>query len=78
VTVAILGVILGCVVGALNLYYVLDIVRRDVAGLRLDYSYPFATVMSLIPAMLVAAFVAALWPAESAVRTPLVEALEYE
>ena len=78
VTVAILGVILGCFVGALNLYYVLDIVRRDVAGLRLDYSYPVTTVMVLIPAMLVAAFVAALWPAESAVRTPLVEALEYE
>jgi putative ABC transport system permease protein len=78
VTVAAIGVALGCVVGALNLYYVLDIVRRDVAGLRLDYSYPFSTVMLLIPAMLGAALLAALWPAEAAVRTPLVEALEYE
>jgi putative ABC transport system permease protein len=77
-TVALLGVMLGCVVGALNLYYVLDIVQRDVAGLRLDYAYPLSTVFTLVPAMLLAAFVAALWPAEAAVRTPLVEALEYE
>ena len=77
-TVTLIGVMLGCVAGALNLYYVLEIVQRDVAGLRLDYAYPLTTVLALAPAMLVAAFVAALWPAEAAVRTPLVEALEYE
>jgi putative ABC transport system permease protein len=76
--VATLGVILGCAVGALNLYYVLDIVQRDVAGLRLDYEYPVTTVLTLIPAILGAAFAAAIWPAESALRMPLVEALEYE
>jgi len=32
----------------------------------------------LIPSMLAAAFIAAVWPAESAVRGSLVEALEYE
>jgi hypothetical protein len=32
----------------------------------------------LVPAILGAAFLAALWPAESAVRGSLVEALEYE
>jgi hypothetical protein len=32
----------------------------------------------LVPVILVAAFIAALWPAESAVRGSLVEALEYE
>jgi ABC-type lipoprotein release transport system permease subunit len=32
----------------------------------------------LVPAMLFVAFVSALWPAESAVRGSLVEALEYE
>jgi putative ABC transport system permease protein len=78
VAVGILGVILGCAVGALNLYYVLDIVQRDVAGLRLNYEYPLTTVLVLAPAILLAAFVAAIWPAESALRTPLVEALEYE
>ncbi len=76
--VATLGIILGCAAGALNLYYVLNIVQRDVAGLRLAYDYPVATVLGLIPGILGAAFAAAIWPAESALRTPLVEALEYE
>jgi putative ABC transport system permease protein len=78
VTVASIGLILGCAVGAVNLYYVLDIVQRDVAGLRLDYSYPVAMMIALVPLILIAAWAAALWPAEAAVRTPLVEALEYE
>jgi putative ABC transport system permease protein len=76
--VAAIGVILGCAVGAVNLYYVLDIVQRDVAGLRLDYQYPVGTVLTLVPAILGAAFAAAIWPAEAALRMPLVEALEYE
>jgi putative ABC transport system permease protein len=76
--VAALGVILGSAVGAVNLYYVLDIVQRDVAGLRLDYQYPVTTVLTLVPAILGAAFAASIWPAESALRMPLVEALDYE
>jgi putative ABC transport system permease protein len=75
---AALGLVLGCLFGALNLYYVLDIVQRDVSGLRLDYEYPIVTVLALVPTMLVSAFGAAIWPAESAVRMPLSEALEYE
>jgi len=56
----------------------LQIVHRDVAGLRLDYVFPFKVTLALIPTILGAALVAALWPAESAVRGSLVEALEYE
>ena len=73
-----LGLILGFVLGAINLYYILQIVHRDIAGMRLDYQFPTAIVAALVPTILVAAFVAALWPAESAVRGSLVEALEYE
>src|SRR5262249_47458924 len=69
---------LGFVLGAINLYYILEIVRRDIAGMRLDYTFPVSTVAALVPTILGAAFVAALWPAESAVRGSLVEALEYE
>ena len=78
IAVAAIGVILGCAMGAINLYFVLDIVQRDVSGLRLDYQYPVVTVLTLVPAVLGAAFTAAIWPAESALRMPLVEALEYE
>jgi putative ABC transport system permease protein len=76
--IAALGLVLGYAAGSINLYYLLDIVQRDVAGLRLGYEYPTTTVLALAPIILGAAFVGAIWPAESALRTPLVEALEYE
>jgi len=73
-----LGLALGFVLGAINLYYILQIVHRDIVGTRLDYEFPFNTVLALVPTILGAAFVAAIWPAESAVHGSLVEALEYE
>lgn len=78
IVVGILGLVLGYAFGAVNLYYMLAIVQRDVAGLRLDYALPTRTLMTLVPIMVVSALAAALWPAESAVRESLVEALEYE
>ncbi len=77
-TVGVLGLILGYALGAVNLYYTLQIVQHDIAGMRLDYQFPVTVVLALIPTMLAAAFVAAIWPAEAAVRGSLVEALEYE
>ena len=76
-SVGTIGLVLGLAFGAVNLYYILQIVRRDIAGLRLEYVYPMRVAAALVPTILVSAFVAALWPAESAVRGSLVEALEY-
>ncbi len=73
-----LGLILGFALGAVNLYYILQIVQHDIAGMRLDYEFPFSVALALIPTILGSAFVAAIWPAESAVHGSLVEALEYE
>jgi putative ABC transport system permease protein len=73
-----LGLVLGLALGAIGLFYLLQIVERDIAGMRLPYEFPFGTVAALVPTILAAAFVAAIWPAESAVRGSLVEALEYE
>jgi putative ABC transport system permease protein len=73
-----LGLVLGLAFGAVNLYYILQIVHRDIAGMRLDYAFPFSVALALVPTILAAAFVAAIWPAESAVHGSLVEALEYE
>jgi putative ABC transport system permease protein len=73
-----LGLVLGFALGAINLYYILQIVHHDIAGMRLDYSFPIGTVLALVPTILGAALVAAIWPAESAVHGSLVEALEYE
>jgi putative ABC transport system permease protein len=77
-SIAALGLVLGFVLGAINLYYTLQIVHHDIAGMRLDYAFPFRTALVLVPTILGAAFVAAIWPAESAVHGSLVEALEYE
>jgi putative ABC transport system permease protein len=73
-----LGLALGFGLGAINLYYILQIVHNDIAGMTLDYSFPIGTALALVPTILGAAFIAAIWPAESAVRGSLVEALEYE
>ena len=72
------GLILGLAVGAAQLYYSLEIARRDLAGIRLNYEYPVNIALVLVPVILGAAFASAIVPAESAVRGKLVEALEYE
>ena len=77
-TIGLVGVILGLALGALQLYYGLRIIGEDMAGLRLNYEYPFEISLVLLPVILLAAFLSAIGPAESAVRGSLVEALEYE
>jgi putative ABC transport system permease protein len=78
ITIAIIGLALGLVFGAIQLYYTLDITRTDLAGLRFEYEFPVGIALVMLPVMVGAAWLAALGPAESAVRGSLVEALEYE
>jgi putative ABC transport system permease protein len=78
VSIGFIGLVLGLGLGLLNVYYSLGMVRRDLGGLDLDYTFPATIVLWMIPVILGAAFVASLGPAESAVRGNLVEALEYE
>jgi putative ABC transport system permease protein len=77
-SIGVIGLVLGAGLGAVNLYYTLGAVKRDLGGIDLDYIFPVSFMMLMIPIILSAAFVAALGPAESAVRGNLVEALEYE
>jgi len=78
ISVAAIGLVLGSLLGAVMLRYLLDVVQQDAVGMRLHYEFPMATVVLLVPIMLAAAMLAAWGPAESAVRSSLVEALEYE
>jgi ABC-type lipoprotein release transport system permease subunit len=78
VTVGIIGLILGIGLGAINLIYSLTLVDKHISGYSIGYQFPFEIAGLLVPVILCAAFIAALGPAESAVRGSLVEALEYE
>lgn len=76
--IGLVGLALGLLFGAANLYFLLQITGRDLSGMYLPYRFPVSLAVMLLPVILGAAFFSALWPAESAVRTSLVEALEYE
>lgn len=78
ISIGAIGLILGIGMGALNIYYTLGMVHRDLGGLELDYMFPLPMALTLIPIILGSAWFAALGPAEAAVRGSLVEALEYE
>jgi len=77
-TIGLVGLVMGFAVGAVTLHYVLELSQRDITGMSLPYKFPWAIAGLLVPLILGSAFVASLWPAESAVRGSLVEALEYE
>jgi ABC-type antimicrobial peptide transport system permease subunit len=77
-SVTLIGLALGALLGSLNLFYLLQIVQHDIIGMRLDYSFPVTTMLELVPIMLLAASLAAVFPAASATHAPLVQALEYE
>jgi putative ABC transport system permease protein len=76
--IGIIGAVLGTATGALNLYYELQMIDRDLIGIPLSYQFPAGLASWLLPLILLAAFVASIVPAETAVRSSLTEALEYE
>jgi putative ABC transport system permease protein len=76
--IGIIGLVLGLAFGGVQLYYALIATGSGVAGLRLSYEYPVWIALALWPVILGTALLAAVAPAESAVRGSLVEALEYE
>lgn len=76
--IAAIGLILGLALGAIHLYYVLQLTARDYPGLKFDYMYPFGVAALLFPIIFAAALLSAAGPAEAAVRSSLVEGLEYE
>jgi putative ABC transport system permease protein len=76
--IGLVGILLGTALGAMTLYYNLDMLRRDIGGLRLQYQFPLGFSLQLFPLILAAAWLSSIWPAEAAVRASLVESLEYE
>ncbi len=76
--IGIIGLVLGVAAGAVFLYYELQVIQVDLTGFPLNYEFPVGIALLLIPVILAAAFGSALLPGETAVRSSLVEALEYE
>jgi putative ABC transport system permease protein len=76
--IALVGLVLGLALGAANIYYALEIARRQVTGVRLSYQFPWKVTLLLSPAILLVAWISAIWPALLAVRGSLVESLGYE
>ncbi|HWE06514.1 MAG TPA: FtsX-like permease family protein [Rhizomicrobium sp.] len=77
-SIGVIGLALGWLLGAITLFYAVGIARRDLIGIEIGYSYPIGIALTLVPVILIAAFLAALGPGEAAVKGSLVEALEYE
>ena len=55
-----IGLILGIGLGAVNLYYTLGMVQRDLGGLDLDYIFPISFAAAMAPTILASAFLAAI------------------
>jgi putative ABC transport system permease protein len=72
--VAVVGFVLGLGFGMVNIFYALSIFSGHV----LEFRFPSLLAAALLPMLVAAALVAAIAPAEAAVRAPLVSALEYE
>ena len=77
-TIAFIGVVLGVVFGAIDLRYELEMMRRDYAGLALDYAFPLRVALVLAATMICTAWVSSLAASESTVHKSPVEALAYE
>jgi putative ABC transport system permease protein len=78
VAIGLIGLVLGIALGAILLYYELQCIEKDMAGFPLDYRFPTGIIAVLLPVILFSALGSAVLPAETAVRSSLVEALEYE
>jgi putative ABC transport system permease protein len=78
IAIGVIGLVLGLGVGAVQLYYSLEAIQHDLTGIALPYTFPAALAAMLIPVILISAFASSVLPAEAAVRSSLVEALEYE
>jgi putative ABC transport system permease protein len=72
--VAVVGFVLGLAFSIVNIFYALSIFSSHM----LEFRFPGLLAAELLPMLVAAALVAAIVPAEAAVRAPLVSALEYE
>ena len=76
--IGLIGAILGLVMGAVLLWFTLELNRSDAFGYGYNYIYPAGFALLLVPLILASAWAASISPAESAVHRSPANALEYE
>ena len=78
VSIGAVGLVMGAGAGVVMILFNLHMLRGDLGGLRVDFTFPYAFMAVMVPVVGLCSFISALWPAEAAVRASLVESLEYE
>ncbi|CAN5626112.1 ABC transporter permease [soil metagenome] len=78
VAISLIGLFVGVIAGVMNAYFLVNTAARVVAGYTLPLIFPISMVMIAVPVVILVAIVSAWFPARSASRLDVVEAIGYE
>jgi putative ABC transport system permease protein len=78
VAVAVVGVIVGCVAGILNTFFMSHTVSLVLAGYSVPFYFPWQFVLLSVPVVTAVSLAAGWWPARNAARMQVIEAIGYE
>jgi putative ABC transport system permease protein len=78
VAVAGVGVIVGCVAGILNTFFMSHTVSLVLAGYSVPFYFPWQFVLLSVPVVTAVSLAAGWWPARNAARMQVIEAIGYE
>ncbi len=76
--IAIVGVLIGALAGALNTYFLVRTAATMIGGYTIPFRFSPLLVLIVLPIALLIALAAAWWPARKAVNLRVVEAIGYE
>ncbi|MBV9241240.1 MAG: FtsX-like permease family protein, partial [Acidobacteria bacterium] len=76
--IAAIGLVAGMIAGVMNSYFLVKNAAKVAAGFNLPLVLPYAGILWSIPVVVIIAILAGSWPARSAARMNVVEAIGYE
>lgn len=78
VAIALIGLFTGTISGLLNAYFLVKTAAQVVAGFTLPLTFPASMILAAIPVVVILAIISAWFPARSASRLNVVDAIGYE
>lgn len=78
VAISLIGLAVGTIAGLLNAYYLVNTAARIIAGFSLPLVFPLWMILGAIPIVILMAILSAWFPARSASRLDVVDAVGYE